>query len=441
MTASPKSKRATPERKFEDYILTYESGPGAGLLPIDSNKMQYVSKGPTTIYTNTPTYIYDAGVDGCPVGEAQVPLGFNFEIDGIIYKDLYISTYGWALLLDPSRTTLGSFTEILTALPYQPKINSVFTWDHVLLAPWFSRMQNIFRTPDSRWGVSDFASTYLSVTGWPGSVSDLKSGKYPCPNGIDSTHGGVKYFRGTGGDGPYVVVRWKSFADYGYQIHIAHMDLVIYASGRIEFRYAPRSRDFDDFSLSYAAVGIFSSGPSFYTDRYRDFGYTLRKDANDSRGQYVYGGAVYDGAYTDVGVPGTQNYIHTLKYYEKSSGILTSNWPGNDEFGAILRFSPPQNRRRQNRSIVQLRDSIPFAGGNQESFFDDQLSIPFSVQSIQYPTMLPDTFRVSVNTPDSVAINELFTSSSISVERTVTPGLFDSVLSDAIIEGRKRRSE
>jgi hypothetical protein len=55
--------------------------------------------------------------------------------------------------------------------------------------------------------------------------------------------------------------------------------------------------------------------------------------------------------------------------------------------------------------------------------------------------MLPDTFRVSVNTTDSAAINELFTSSSISVERTVTPGLFDSVLSDAIIEGRKKRSE
>ena len=437
MSASPKSKRAQPERRFEDYVLTYEAGPGAGLFPIDSKLMQYVPKGPTTIWAPYPNY--SAGVDGCAEGEAQISLGFSVEIDGIVYKDLYVTTFGWALLIDPTRTTLDDFSEVLSGLPYDPEINSTFSYNHILLAPWFSRMQNVFRTTSSTW-VSLSANTYLSDTGWPGSVDDLKLGRYSYPNGIDNRHGGVKFYRGSGGNGPYVVVRWKSFADYGYQMHIAHMDLVIYASGKIEFRYSPMIRDFNDYSVSNAAVGIFSSGPSFYADRYRDFGYTLRKDANDSRGQYVYGGAVYDGVFTDSG----QNYITTLKYYERvnpASAQLTSNWPGNDEFGAIFRFIPPQNRRRQNRSIVQLRDSTPFAGGNQESFFDDQLSIPFTVQSIQYPTMLPDTFRVSVNSPDSAAINELFTSSSISVERTVTPGLFDSVLSDAIVEGRKKRSE
>ena len=443
MSASPKSKRTPDERRmFEDYVLTKEVSTGAGLYPLPNEKLQDIPLGTEFTPGTGPSA---EGIVG--EGEATLPLNFNFRFDGLNYTRVHVTASGMVVLLEQSRNTFTSTLDYnsFMAINDQSRNSSIkttlWTYNDVVLAPWWDLIRSTWRTTaGSRAG--DNAVDYLTELGL--TKSNVDAGASPCPSGIDPS-GGVKYYSGLDANGTkMMLIRWKTFTgEATSQLGIIiSFEVVLYENGVIEFRYAPKifDRFVEDFSS--ATVGIFASGPSFYALRYRDASPLLSRKT-DSRGIFMNGGAVYDGVYNDPVY--SKTYTVSLRAYHRPVSLdpvsAYSNWPAAESAGAILRFSPPRLRRKQNKSIVQLRDSTPFVGRDQESFFDDQLSIPFTVQSIQYPTMLPDTFRVSVNTTDSAAINELFTSSSISVERTVTPGLFDSVLSDAIIEGRKKRSE
>ena len=453
MSSTPKSKRTPPARRLEEYTLTYEKGPGTGLYPIASSQMKYfdetVDAGGDVVTTSGP---YSASTPAAPVGTSLLHLGFDFLFDGKRYTKLYISVSGWAALLERDRAVTSPYSsfisDFLSSTIEENSILDSFTYDDVILAPWFDNIRNVSRSYS---GAGDRSTIYSSFEG-----------------------GGVKYFLGNDRLGRFALIRWTSYADTdgaeapGGDIDlalrcIARFDLVIYECGLIEFRYGPRL-DFPNRSVSNslpwnfspytgfsATVGIFASGPSFSSNRYRDFGGLLRVGGTDSRGTYVNGGSIYDGSFTDGG----ENYISTLKYLSWTHGTssklypppdMYSEWPGGPENGSggVFRFSPPVLRHRQKRSVMTLKDSRSFVNGGEdrEPFFSDQHTIAFTStqQTIEYPSMLPVALKTNNSTTDASSVAGLFASGSITVSRSnLRPGMFDEVLDNVMIEDRVRR--
>ena len=470
MSSTPKSKRTPPARRLEEYTLTYEKGPGTGLYPIASSQMKYfdetVDAGGGNVQPPdevTPGLTFSASTPGVFEGSSLLHLGFDFIFDGKRYTKLYVSVTGWAALLERDRSVTSPsstfVSDFLTSTPDSNSILSSFTYDDVLLAPWFDKIGNVWRTPDDAAG---------------GTMGYTPPGTYRGNTYTSYESGGVKYLLGNDRLGRFALIRWTSYADADVVEApggdsdrmfrcISIFDLVIYECGLIEFRYGPRldypkhpvsisrpwnSSPYTGFS---ATVGIFASGPSFSSNRYRDFGGLLRVGGTDSRGTYVNGGSIYDGSFTDGG----ENYISTLKYLSWTHGTssqlypppdMYSEWPGGPENGSggVFRFSPPVLRHRQKRSVMMLKDSRSFVNGGEdrESFFSDQHTIAFTStqQTIEYPSMLPAGLKTNISTTDASSIAGLFASGSITVSRSnLRPGMFDEVLDNVMIEDRVRR--
>lgn len=423
MGASPKDKRTPPAKKFEDYVLTYEVGPSANLYPISNEQLKYVEG-------NLGRPGYDDSGD-------YFDIGFTFPFENKKYTKIYLNTNCVCCLVDPDHPLPGFIMSDVGSggMVDNGALFDVFLKEHLVLAPWWDDVRTIWRTlNDPGAGGGATPDAYLTALGYSDLTETKRgmlAGKILYPPGIDSTMGGVKYARCEGSQGKFLVLRWKFFTFWSMPKNIAFLDLVLYENGCIEFRYSPRIVSGDVSSFESATCGIFAYGGATGKPRYRDFGGLIRPD---SRGQYINGGAVYDGAYTDSDL----TYGGTSKYSVSLSA--TKNWPGLGQFGAIFRFSPPQNRRRQNRSNLQLRDNVPFV---QEglSYFDDQKTVNNSVAGenlrVEYPSMVPiDSKLVSLGDPTS--IKDLHQSGSIQVARTnIRPGLYDSVLQDSILSGRR----
>lgn len=449
MSASPLSKREQPYPRFEDYIVTYEVGPNAGLFPISSDAMQYVPNSFNNLSYNDPS---KPGVDD---GWSYVNLGFSFKFENMTYDNVLVDTNGFCILIDPAYD-LGGHTGgfgiiggVLSADYNNQAIYGQFSLNHLLLSAWHDDLRTTYRTVEEG-SSSGYYSILASLPAQSGSFppndpESMKSGKIIPPPGIDPTLGGIKYFRTRSSNGSKCVVfRWKCFSSYSVPINMATFDIVIYESGDVEYRYIPK---LSPAKVSYesATIGVFAYGGSFETPpRYRDFGPYMKKDAKNPRPLYVNGGYVYNGDFYDTdskGVAINNGLPPDTKCHYTATLNLNEHWPGLEQFGAIFRFSPPRNRRKQSKSIVTLRDSTPFIRTSGTSLFDDRNTIPFVTQGVEYPSMLPSGYKLTSNSSDPSSVTEMYQSGSIVVNRVFTPGLYDSVINDSIIEGRKRRGQ
>ena len=96
-------------------------------------------------------------------------------------------------------------------------------------------------------------------------------------------------------------------------------------------------------------------------------------------------------------------------------------------------------RRRKSRAIVQTRDAVPFVRTGGAATFDDRNVVSFVSQSIEYPSMVPSSYRTDCAVENYAPIDSLYASGSIVVTRTTLSGLYDSALYDAIAEERNAR--
>lgn len=413
MSATPKINRTPPVNRFEDYVLTQEVGPDAGLYRVKNTTMTYLP-----------------GLVGQPSQDDKkeyLSIGFVFYFNKNQYKNVLIATNGWMILVDDVADPVldgTAMNDVFSPPTFgdtsfdSTTINDSFgSTKHVLLCPWFDDLKSVARV-----ATSSAISTYLSALGL--NANDISSGKTLTPPGVDSTMGGVKYHRGYSKDrGNCLVVRWKSYPVGSGIFNIVNFDVVLYESGDIEFRYAPRLlRGFD--ANEKAAIGIFANGESVAQPRYRDLVTFL--GINDARGRNENGGATYVVGYTDAS-NGTK-YNSSLNSY--------SNWPGVNKFGSIFRLTPPSLKRKQIRSIVSLRDSVPFAGNY--TMFDDRNTIPFVTGTVEYPSMLPVNLKVDNESDQPQSVTRLFQSGSIRVTRVVKSGLYESPLFDSVVETNLR---
>lgn len=448
MSASPKSKRTPPSRRFEDYVLMKSVLPSNALFQIDKKR-----------FTAWPDAAgVGNGLGNWTSGQLRwVDLGFTFNFSGVNYTKVAASEYGIAVLIDPSYSS-----------PYSPPDDDKLEVDqlynasvrsnsqiassfgptgqnnHVLIAAWHDQMNT---------GFADYQTVQAGSSAIPAQTAATMNkliyglDKPDNTTDWDASEHAVSYARAEDHQGKYFVIKWSVISGLttsNYEMSRLKFEAAIFENGSIQLRY--QSKGDLVGTLSYrppysgaapsgtvgATMGIFANWSGW---KFRDFSEGLGY-RDDVRSKYVNGGYVYNSSYTDTGV-NLNNDIGVAPYSCNLDPAV--HWPGRRGMTAIYSFLPPVNRRTQNRTIVAVRDSASIMR-NDVSLFDDRKTMicSGSSQVVQYPTMIPVNYRTSYNFEEAVAINQLYQSGSLEVTRSIGPGLVDSVFYDTLVDfGRK----
>lgn len=371
---TPKSLREAPPRTFEDYILTLEVDSRVGLSKIPQEK-----------FSQVPGVVGEGGTDD---STTEISIGFPFELNGITYKNIAVSTNGWVCLVEPG-IPFNSSTVMSTT--YNNKtINSIFLENHVLFAVWFDDLRNTYSSED----------TVFSAT-----QKDLyEKGLLQPGNSFNPRMFAVQYHNDDRSNlGRRLIIRWHSFSDYATTgASTLIFEFLLYENGRIEYRYSPRSGLITSVGNESATIGVFAPPTTGYSsNRFRDFSYEL--GYGNQRKRYVLGGATYDSTYSDSSVP----YGCNLK--------PNQYWPGQKNSGAVFTFQPPLNLRKVlPRQSLREKDS---RSKYSDSIFDDRKSISYKNNSIiSYPTTLP---RFYANTLPGVELNQNLFSGDITATGSI----------------------
>lgn len=358
------AKRTPPPRRFENYVLTRDLSRLSGLCEVDSASMNVINAGGI------------AGVDDNYSSEIEI--GFDFELDGIVYKKFVVCTNGWMCLVDP--TTTFNTADVMVNVFDNASINQTFTNNHVLLAPWFSNLITSLNN------LNDYSALgiYPNLTG--DEVQRTQYGIIVPPTTYDQRQFGLRYKNVSDSEnGRFLIVRWDVLSYYANSRLKLRFDVVLYESGKIEFRYAPKENlQISDPDVSETtAIGIFMPGAVAPDWRFRDFTTKLGY-REDERQQYIYGGAAYDANYLDYGLP------YTIGITAKS------NWPAR-RHGATYVFSPPKIKKKilPNLEVVK-NDSLQsypitkknFPTQNDVIEFNDEKTIVAGTSVVNFPTLL-----------------------------------------------------
>lgn len=407
MPATPKSLRQPPPRNFEDYSVTYETSPELGLFPLRNEEMEY-APGPA------------GGSGGYNQKSLQFDIGFLLNFCGTDCDKVTVSTYGWCALTQPGVSYSDS--SFFSGGTYQdPRRIFLNAMGAGLLAPWFSEgIQNTYRYVDAA-----VAGTHL--TSDEGEL--LKSGRVTIApekqRWIDSSAGGIKIHRGTCSLGRYLLVRWHSMGEDTNDIKSTlKFDLVVYENGTIEYRYAPIDLLISTDVPQRTAVGVWLPQAN---QTYRDFSNYLKADnpltPGTERSQYRYGGTVYNGTYLDSVTVPRPPYSVSLNH--------TVYWPAKGNNGAIFRFSPPVNKRRNNRRTITARDSKPISPAGT---FDDRKTTYFVADTVSYPAGLPVNRPYTTSYRGVHSTLDLFSLGDLELVRTGSGGMYDQVLEETPID-------
>lgn len=384
MPATPKSQKQAPPRRFENYILT-RVVPSEGLTGVPEPAFS-----PLTMSGSLDPSA--GGTDDAM--SIALPIGFDFSLDGITYKQWVGCTNGWLALVDPARTQNFVADEVMSnPIWVNSGIKPTFTSNAVLIAPWFDNLKNVSTTPAQLYNSGSINATKRDrlTFGFEPPISNANEVRY-----------GVKYYTDNrSASGRRLIVRWHSIVSGS--LSQVNFESVIYENGTIEFRYAAKSTMYVSSStVEGATVGVFMPGG---TNRFRDFALGLGYRDRE-RPRYVYGGAAYSGSFTDIAEGVTASYAANL--------TVANNWPAPDYGAAKFVFQPPLNRRRVlPRFDIRVQDSqltLPTVartgdqrGGSGPVSFDDRRTFIFtgsfvtgslspSSVIVNYPSTLPRFF-------------------------------------------------
>lgn len=402
MTASPVSpaklnlRRTQLPRRFENYTLTRVSSADVGLSEVsDFAFLPCSPKGENGIGSDTQDPGKGYTDDGLSV---LLPIGFDFQLDGITYKNFVACTNGWMSLVDPSTGTFNHAEVLLDNILINSGIRPTFTTNAVLLAPWFDDLKNVSDALTETNGALSATKINRIVTGLEPPIALYNSVEY-----------GVKYFidqRST--KGRRLIVRWNSLSNFGSATaqNVLRFEVVLYENGNIEFRYAKPSRAFVPQAGESATVGIFMPGAA---NRFRDFSAGLGY-RDSARTLYTYGGYTNSSNtnYTDPG-SGVNGDIYTGSY---SCNLTPSNnWPTTALGAAAFIFQAPKRRRkvlpRLNVQLAGAGLTLPTISrtgderlGSSVVLFDDRRTMQFILSGtvtgsvtgsgvVNFPTSLP----------------------------------------------------
>lgn len=402
---TPKSLREAPDRIFENYILTLSIGSDIGLTKIPQEKLLQVPGSP--------------GLSGQDDGTSEVlDIGFQFEFDGIIYRQFVVNTNGWVILVDPTTPSGTSGTTIASdvmSIDYRnTSINSSFSRNHSLFAVWFDDLRNTF-------------SNHTDLALPQSQISLYEKGINQPNKRVNPRKYGVQYYNeNNSNEGRRLILRWNCVSDYSIPNSILNFDFVMYENGKIEYRYDKRDSIGPTTVNEDATIGVFMHGGTW---RFRDF--SIELGYGSSRKKYPLGGAIYDPSYSDTADSFTVPYGVNLK--------PESYWPGQQHSGAVFTFQPPLNRRKVlPRLSLKEKDARPTiqaflrTGGDQSfsnySMFDDRKSIVYGTRNdINYPSLLP---RFYANTLPGVEKNQDLFLEDIITTGSIVKASVDEYLTD-----------
>ena len=368
MPATPTTRRQPPPRRFENYILTRSTATSIGLTNVADNLFSPCSPG----LSGSSGQFSDPGQPWTFNGlSTPLDIGFDFQFDGITYKQFVADGNGWMALVDPS---LGTFSprEVFTNgdTTDNSDISGSFASNAVLLAPWFDSLHNTASDP-----------AQLSMTHSLAKIDRIRKGLETPNPAINAVQNSVKFYRDRRSSrGRRLIVRWNVLFDFINLTTVLRYEAVIYENGTIEFRYTPRQSisipSQANLSSERATIGIFMPNG---TNRWRDFSYGLGY-RDPERQQYRYGGAVVNGTYSDT-------RVSTVKFTVRLQSSL--HWPGLDFAGSMYTFLPPPLRRRvlprQETSNDASRLTLPTVArtgdprrGNDQINFDDRRSVLYT---------------------------------------------------------------
>lgn len=398
-----KELRAPPTQDFDKYFFTRATGPEARLFPIASSAMWE--------FSNTAS---DGGED--ETSSPTTPIGFNFKFNEKIYDRFVAHTNGFIILREVSDTGTFDLDDYLPEYPDNTTVLSEFTTNGVLLCPW----------------LDDLKSAYTDVTqlGLPSlkEEQDIQRGIIAPDFSLNPTTSALKYVNtNTPAGGRCLVVRWRSLNSYANPSSVITFEVVIYESGKIEFRYAPKQNittSGSDADNEGATICIFLNdreNPDSTFWRFRDLSVGLGHPSDKTRLISKYGGCEYDSTYTDSWDVVNKPYNITLftsnvktSTVEPSLKGRYANWPGQDLFGCVMTFSPPANRRKvlPRKDLVQVdsRQTYPLIArtgdvqrmGTYLSMYDDRRALVYGqLRVADYPTTLPrDYANTEMGAPD-----------------------------------------
>lgn len=385
MPGTNKNTRGALPRRFENYILTRLVDASAGLTNIRDEQFTQAGLaglgGETISQWNASLVHNGLAVD--------IPIGFDFEFDGITYKKFAACISGWVVLQDPAVSVFDAHTMLPdngfgdVYLDQNWQLGFPFSTNITLLAPWFSSITNVCNDA-SQWG--NFGTT---------KINRINSGLEPSPPNVNATSYGVSYYRDERSHkGRRLIVRWNSVISTAALVPVVTVkfECVLYENGTIEYRYARKS-DAPATSGGGGFVGIIP--PGNIVNRLRDFSSGLGY-RDGERVEYQYGGFEYDPTFFDI-TTGYASLVDPIK-----------NWPARTNVGCVMTFSPPKQRRkvltRKLMSILDSQTSMPSVvrngdphNGKSHHSFDDRKSVNYNSNvglrtQVNFPSTLPRFF-------------------------------------------------
>jgi hypothetical protein len=399
-----KELRAPPTQDFDKYTLTRVVGPEAKLFPIASSAMWKFSGDASSSFT-------DEGLS------PTTSIGFDFRFNEKTYDRFVASTNGYVVLRE--KNDVGTFVEDDYVIPEVLYINDRFETDGVLLCPWMDNLRNAYSVLKTLPLTNDEKLRISQGIDLP-------------PVAYNQVTSALKYINTIDPSGRRcLVIRWRSFSNSGGDIYASSIilfEVVIYESGRIEFRYDTKKtiNSFGSNAIEEGAtIGVFvNDSPDTLGWRFRDFSKGLGHPSDENRPPYKYGGYEYDSTYTDTNSVTTLPYNFTLFVSNVDPGTSPpppavlkgriANWPGQDLFGCVMTFAPPVNRRK----VLPRKDLIKFDSkrtypltartgdvqrmGTYLGAYDDRRSLVYGTPRVaDYPTTLPrDYADTEAGAPD-----------------------------------------
>jgi hypothetical protein len=435
MIGSSKASRQPPPRRFENYVLNRVVDTSVGLSTVSDNLLVQVS-GPAPYDATDPYQGAGAGVTDDATSDIT-QIGFDFQLDNIVYKSWVASTKGWLVLVDPTTGTFVPNEVFNTTDTFaNGNIRASFTSNAVLLCPWFDNLRNSASIEGQLGGVP-FNYSFSKF-------SRIKNGLETPPPYINPSSFGISYYTETNSaQGRRLIVRWASLSDHNSPSSLLRFEIIIYENGTIEYRYAPRAMIAAPTVIEGATIGIFMpNGSNRFRDCSTGLGYR-----DGSRQEYIYGGYTYDASYLDVPVSGSEDYSsgYTSPVPYSINLLPYRHWPALNT-GCIIRLSPPRNRRRiLPRSLIRTLDSdvrLPQAtrvvddGRVSARSFDDRLSPNYTMSdshsTVNYPTTMPRFF--GGNGLGVTERQDLFTGDML-----VTGSVIKSAIDQYVVETSKQQ--
>lgn len=453
---SPKSKRTAPTQDFDKYVFTRIVGPGTGLFPIASSQMKFFP--PTT---NTSTGGWNDSYS------ETMPIGFDFKFNEKIYDKFVVSTNGYLILRQKLDTVAFDYTDYIT-LPYDN--GSIEDWFQraglqypgILLCPWFQDLVNAYTSVDQLYDLGEITADQMRR---------IKEGIDLPPTSLDPAKSSLRYINTIDKNGSKcLVVRWRSFSTWYASLNsVITFETAIYESGKIEFRYDTRetiSSILANASEEGATIGFFLNDdaesavkPFGKGWRFRDLSIGLGHPKDSTRKISKYGGAEYDSTYLDTRYSSallssiTAPYNLSMFITNVDNATVTgavpavlknriANWPGQERFGCIFSFTPPENRRRVLPKMeLQKRDSritlptVSRTGTNypqSSRLYDDRKSLVYGTNVIvDFPTTLPRGY--TIDNSDTFVRDRINLYADFEVTGNITKAGTESFLQNSVI--------